>query len=119
MTPEYQAGEALTNLLVGLHRDLRGERLAATRLIQTHAIDRLLTFLDLSGQAATPAQDPFGVERGAERRFPADVLPLAAMVPGYEHNIEAALAILKWLEARVEVSPALADAIRELAAHLG
>lgn len=114
-TPEYQVGEALTNLFVGLHRDLRGERLAATRLIQTHAIDRVLTFLDLTGRAAVARQDPFAVERGAERRFSREVLPLAAMVPGYERNAEAALAILEWLEARVEVSPVLACAVRELA----
>jgi hypothetical protein len=117
-TPEHQIGEALTNLFVGLHRDLRGERLAAARLIQAHAIDRLLTFLDLTGQAARGRQDPFAVERGAERRFSADVLPLAAMVPGYGRNHEAALAILEWLEARVEVSPPLAEAIRELAGRV-
>lgn len=114
LTPEYQVGEALTNLFVGLHRDLRGERLAATRLIQTHAIDRLLTYLDLTGEGARQAQDPFAVERGAERRFSPDVLPLAAMVTGYERNRDAALAILEWLEARVEVSRPLADAIRAL-----
>jgi len=113
--PEYQVGEALTNLYIGLHRDLRGERLAAARLIQAHAIDRLLTYLDLTGAAARPRQDPFAVERGAERRFPSDVLPLADMVPGYERNLEAALAILAWLEARTEVSTQLADAIRSVA----
>jgi hypothetical protein len=114
-SPEYQVGEALTNLYVGLHRELRGERLAATRLIQTHAIDRLLTYLDLTGVAARPRQDPFAVERGAETRFTTETLPLAAMVQGYEHNRESALAILEWLEARVEVNHALADAVRELA----
>jgi len=117
VTPEHQVGEALTNLLVGLHRELRGERLAATRLIQTHAVDRLLTFLDLTEGGVGAAQDPFAVERGAERRFPGELLPLAAIVPGYERNGEAALAILEWLEARADVSPALADAIRELAAR--
>lgn len=118
VTPEHQIGEAVTNLFVGLHRELRGERLAATRLIQAHAVDRLLTFLDLTGGAVSAAHDPFAVERGAERRFPGDVLPLAELVPGYERNGEAALAILDWLEARVEVSPALADAIRELGAQV-
>jgi hypothetical protein len=113
--PEYQVGEALTNLYVGLHRDLRGEHLAATRLIQTHAIDRLLTYLDVTGAAGRPRQDPFAVERGAERRFGRDALPFAAMVPGYERNREAALAILEWLEARTEVSGALAGEIRTLA----
>jgi hypothetical protein len=117
-TPEYQVGEALTNLYVGLHRELRGERLAATRLIQTHAIDRLLTFLDLTGNASRPKQDPFAVERGAEMRFGEGDLPLATLVPGYERNLEAALAILTWLESRVEVSQPLADAIRELAGEV-
>ncbi|MGZ4338241.1 MAG: hypothetical protein ACXVH1_38040 [Solirubrobacteraceae bacterium] len=114
-TPEYQVGEALTNLYVGLHRDLRGERLAATRLIQTHAVDRLLTFLDLTGRASKPRQDPFAVERGAETRFTPEQLPLATMVPGYGRNDDAALAILEWLESRAEVDRALADAIRRLA----
>ena len=118
VTPEHQVGEALTNLFVGLHRELRGERLAATRLIQTHAVDRLLTFLDLTGGGVSAAQDPFAVERGAERRFPPELLPLAPMVPGYERNREATLAILDWLEARVEVPPPLASAIYELAARV-
>ena len=58
----------------------------------------------------------FAVERGVEARIPADMLPLASLVPGYERNREAALAILGWLEAHAEVSPVLAAAIRELAA---
>jgi hypothetical protein len=40
------------------------------------------------------------------------------MVQGYERNREAALAILEWLEARVEVSRVLADAVRELAGQI-
>ena len=114
-TQEYQVGEALTNLYVGLRREARGERLAATRLIQADAVNRLLTLLDLTGQAARPRQDPFAAERGAETRFPPELLPLAAMVPGYERNREAALAVLDWLESRTEVNPLLAQAIRELA----
>jgi hypothetical protein len=35
----------LANLYVGVHRDLRGERLSAMCFIQVHAVDRLLTFL--------------------------------------------------------------------------
>ena len=49
-SPEFQVNEALTNIYVGLHRDARGERLAGSRLIQTHAVDRLLTLLDLTGR---------------------------------------------------------------------
>jgi hypothetical protein len=112
-TVEWQANEALTNLYVGLHRDARGETLSATRLIQTHAVDRALTIAGLHA-GGTGRQDEFAVERGAERRFGAGV-PFAAMVPGYGRNREAALAILAWLEAHASVDPALAGAIRELA----
>jgi hypothetical protein len=112
-TVQWQANEALTNLFVGLHRDARGETLSATRLIQSHAVDRVLT---IAGQHAggTGQQDVFSVERRAERRFGARV-QLAAMVPGYGRNREAALAILAWLEAHADVDQALAAAIRELA----
>jgi hypothetical protein len=112
-TVEWQANEALTNLYVGLHRDARGETLSATRLIQTHAVDRVLTIAGLHA-GGSGLQDEFAVERGAERRFRAGV-PFAAMVPGYDRNREAALAILAWLEAHAGVDSALAAAIRELA----
>ena len=51
----------------------------------------------------------------AKKRFGPDVLPLAAMIPGYERNREAALVILEWLEARADVDPTLAAEIRRLA----
>ncbi len=114
-TADYQVNEALTNLYVGLHRELRGERLSAMRLIQVHAVDRLLTYLHLTEPGTETKQDAFAVERGAERSFGPGVLPLAKLVLGYEHNREAALALLEWLEARAEVSDVLAAAIRQLA----
>ncbi|HZQ80591.1 MAG TPA: hypothetical protein VFB25_01290 [Gaiellaceae bacterium] len=109
---EWQANEALTNLYVGLHRNARGEKLSAARLIQTHAVDRVLTIAGLLARSADQ-QDPFAVERGAERRFGTDV-PLAAMVPGYDRNPEAALAILDWIEAHTNVDAPLVAAIRRL-----
>ncbi|MDX6481618.1 MAG: hypothetical protein QOG85_2128 [Gaiellaceae bacterium] len=112
---EHQANEALTNLYVGLQRDARGERLSATRLIQVHAVDRLLTFLELTTAGNGPRQDVFAIERGAEGRFPSDVLPLSLLVRGYEGNGDAALTMLAWFEERVEVNAALAAAIRRLA----
>jgi len=112
--PEYHVNEAVTNLYVGLHRDARGERLAATRLIQAHAVDRLLTYLELT-TPGSGRQDAFVLERGVERRFGPDVLPLSEIVLGYDRNREAALAILDWLEARVDVDRTLAAEIRRLA----
>lgn len=114
--PEYHVHEAVTNLYVGLHRDARGERLSATRLIQHHAIDRLLTFLELT-TPGSPRQDPFALERGVEKRFGPDVLPLSRIVVGYDRNAEAALVILEWLEARVDVDSTLAAEIRRLASR--
>jgi hypothetical protein len=113
---EHQANEALTNLYVGLHRDARGERLSGARLIQVHAVDRLIGMLELSGGAGT-RQDAYAAERGVERRF-GDALPLARMMPGYERNAEAAIVILEWLEQHADVDPTLAAAVRELAARV-
>jgi hypothetical protein len=110
-TPHHQLNEIITNLYVGLHRELRGERLAAFRLIQVHAIDRLLTWLDLTGAATAPRQDPFAVERGAERRLS---IPFGDFITGYERNRDAAIALLNWLEPRADVDATLADAIRAL-----
>lgn len=116
LTPHYQANEILTNLYVGLHRDARGERLSAARLIQVHAVDRAVTLLGLLDVDAGAQQDAFAVERGAERRFGPDRLPLAELMPGYERNRQAALAMLAWLEAHADVDQRLASAVRALAA---
>jgi hypothetical protein len=115
-TPEWQVNEALTNLYVGLHRELRGERLAAMRLIQVHAVNRLLAYVDLTGLATGPRRDPFAIERGAEARLLSGVLQLEQLTLGYERNREAALAVLAWLETHASPSPVLVAAIRELAA---
>lgn len=111
---DFQVNEALTNLFVGLQREARGERLSATRFIQSFALDRLIAFLDLTTPGRAPVQDAFVIERGLERRFGPDVLPLSSMVLGYERNRESALAILGWLEARADVDQVMAAAIREL-----
>jgi hypothetical protein len=113
-TPEFQLDEALTNLYVGLHRDARGERLSGMRLIQVHAIDRLLTYLDLTGESVEGQRDAFAVERRAESRL-GPSFPFAQTMRGYEHNRESALAVLDWIESRATVSAVLAAKIRELA----
>jgi hypothetical protein len=115
VTATHQLNEALTNLYVGLHRELRGERLAASRLIQVHAVDRLIAFLDLTGAGSGPPQDRFASDRAVEQRFTEAVLPLAAILRGYDGNAAAAIAILDVLTARADVDPTLAAAIRTLA----
>lgn len=116
-TVEFHLGEALTNLYVGLHRELRGERLTASRFIQSYAVDRVVALLRLTApEAAAHRRDPFDPSRRVERAYPPEVLPLARMVPGYQHNRAAAQVTLDWLAARFPVDPAIADPIRALLA---
>ena len=110
----HQVGEAITNLYVGLHRDLRGERLTATRFIQGYAVDRWVTVLGHLGLGTGDAQDVFVVDRGVERRFGPELLPLADLVPGYERNWFAAQTLLDLLEAHVELDPTIVAAVRDL-----
>lgn len=83
-TPDesWLVNEILSNLYVGLHRWLRGERLSAMRFVQGQALDNLLILMG--------ADDPFAPSRRAER------LPLrfAEFAPGYDHTPTAARAIL-------------------------
>ena len=113
-------GEALSNLLVGLQRWHRGEKLSAARLIQVHTVDRLI---ELDALRAPPDDsaaraDPFGRDRRIERRQPSLAAELGALMPGYEKTPEAAIALLAALERRGAVLNAfVADSIRGLAAR--
>ena len=91
-------GEALSCLLTGLARWRRGERLAALRLVQGDALDRLI---ELDALRSHPvAGDPFDATRRLEDRHPALADELAALAPGYAHTPQAALALLDALARR-------------------
>lgn len=108
-------GEALTNLYVGLGRDRRGERLAAMRLIQVSAVDRLLELAAMIEPEQSSPRDPFANERRFEQRYPHITRELAQWTQGYLRNRESALNLLTFLEAHFEVNAAMAAAIRRLA----
>ncbi|MEU4420200.1 hypothetical protein AB0F81_06210 [Actinoplanes sp. NPDC024001] len=112
-TVEFHLNEALTSIFVGLHRELRGEHLAAARFIQSRAVDEVIALMRLSGGEA-PYRDLFEPARRVERAYPPDVLPLAAMVPGYAANLAAARTTFEWLCRRYPVDPAIGGAIRDL-----
>jgi hypothetical protein len=114
-TVEFHLDEALTNLVVGLHRELRGERLAAMRFIQVYAVDRVLA---LARAGARHGADPFEPSRRVEQALPADELPLAAMVPGYDGNPLAAAAVLDWLTSRFAADPVIVGAVQALLGQL-
>jgi len=113
-TVEFHLNEALTNLYVGLHRELRGERLTAARFIQSYAVDCVIALLRLTSPSGRDRRDPFDLSRRVEQRYPPDVLPLAAMVPGYERNRDAARATLAWLVERFDPDPVITNAVRAL-----
>jgi hypothetical protein len=120
--PAWLAGEVLTNLLIGLHRFARGERLAAMRLVQGHALDRLLELREQTDAIEPPTETPierdaFAVDRRVEQRLPtlADTLP--ALAPGYRGTPQAALQILAALQAVHPVAEPVAAEIRALAAQ--
>jgi lincosamide nucleotidyltransferase len=116
-TAEWQLGEALTNLYVGLGRYWRGEKLSAARFIQGYAVDRLL---DLSALVETeePAyRDLFTPERRYEQRFPQTAALLPQFIQGYERSPESARAILEFLGQHFQVNPHLKKMILELCRH--
>lgn len=113
-TVDFHLGEALTNLYVGLHRELRGERLTAMRFIQVFAVDRVLALLRLTADTPGHQRDVFDGSRRVELGYPADELPLAEMVAGYAANGPAAAANLRWLRSRFEVDAVIGAAVDRL-----
>lgn len=94
----HHLGEALTNLLVGVRRFRRGERLSAWQFTQVYALGHALAL----AADATPPQsgraDPYGVERRFEVRYPALAARLGGCLPGLDGTPGAALAILDLLD---------------------
>jgi hypothetical protein len=108
---EFLLGEALANLYVGLGREARGEKLSAIRLIQVHAVDRVLELIDGIEAAQPVERDPFANERRFERRYPVAAGQATAWMQGYARNRESALAILAFLEQHFELDAAMVSAI--------
>ncbi|UBV43488.1 hypothetical protein LAJ19_04540 [Deinococcus taeanensis] len=111
----HHLGEALTNLLVGVTRFQRGERLSALKFIQEYALGHVLALAAARAQSVPQGGDPFGLERRFERRYPELASALPAFAPGYDRSLDAALALLRHLETHEDVPAALAGAIRAAA----
>jgi len=95
-----------------MQRWRRGEKLSAARLVQVHAIDRLIELDALRarqrGEAGTADRDPFSRERRLERSSPALAGELATLMPGYEGTPQAVRAIVAAFERRgARLSPAV------------
>lgn len=113
-TVDFHLNEALTNLYVGLHRELRGERLTAMRFIQVYAVDRVLALVRLDPASRLDHPDSFESTRRIEHADLPTALRLHRMVPGYQHNADAARAVLGWLTTHHLTDPSITRAIQEL-----
>jgi lincosamide nucleotidyltransferase B/F len=112
---DWLLGEALTNLLVGLLRLKRGEKLSAARFIQQYAVDRVVDLVPYFETEQPFRQDPFARERRFEQRFPALAGVLPDFIQGYERSAQSALAILEFLQDHFLVNAVLAAKIKQLA----
>lgn len=114
-TRDWLVGEALSNLLVGLQRFRRGERLAAMRMVQVYALDRLLELIDhLQTPVVGVARDPFSADRRFEQRHPAERAMLRQCAGGIDATPQAALALLARLEELVPLPAGVVARIRSL-----
>jgi lincosamide nucleotidyltransferase len=113
-TVEWLVGELITNLYVGLCRMRRGETLSGTRLIQGHAIDRLIDLSPLVEPPSPALVDGFASERRYEQRSPGIAASLPHFMQGYGHNAESARALLFWVEQRFEVNGDIRRRILEM-----
>jgi hypothetical protein len=114
----WLVGEALSNLLVGLLRYARGEKLAAMRMIQVYALDRVLEFLEQQQSAPNDpfaVRDAFNVDRRVEQRIPQAMRALSQWAAGYEKTVSSALALLAVLDEYCVVPAGLGERIRLLA----
>ncbi|MCZ8523020.1 MULTISPECIES: hypothetical protein [Paenibacillus] len=112
---DHPLNEALTNLYVGLGRYARGEKLTATRFVQSYAVDSILSVLHLIETEEDYFPDAFGLERRLEKRYPRFAGILGEMIQGYDRVPESALFILQYIESIYPVNQRLAREIRELA----
>lgn len=113
---DWLVGEALSNLLVGMLRYRRGERLAAMRMVQVYALDRVMEWIDRHEPAAEGvSRDPFNADRRFEARHPQHRASLQRWAPGIDGTPQAALALLEQLGRMAPLPEALVRQIQALA----
>ena len=111
---EWLLGEALTNLYTGMSRYCRGEKLSAMRLVQQHAVDRLLDLVALTYSRGSVAEDIYMPDRRFEFRFPEHRELLSRFCPGYDKTPQSAQLQLDWLGQHYTINAYIADEITNL-----
>ena len=95
-TEIFYINETLSNLYVGLLRLHRGEKLNATRFIQSLAVENILELANMKCEDKT-RQDFFVLDRRIESRISEVEELLEIFVTGYTSNVFAAKKIIDWL----------------------
>lgn len=119
---EFYLGELLTNLLVGLTRYERGEKLSACYFIQHYAINRYLQLFELLTPNVKQEQqqdiDIWSIERRVEQRHQACQVILSKVALGYDKSPQAALNLLLEVEKLTVVNQAISRRIKNTANRL-
>lgn len=110
-TFDYAINEILTNLYVGLSRYHRGEILSAFRLIQVHAIDRILS---MNRVPLNINYDHFSLDRRIEINHPELIPLLEKSLLGYSSLPESARAILEYIKTITDLNPMMVLEIERL-----
>lgn len=108
---DYAINEVLTNLYVGLSRYHRGETLSAFRLIQVHAIDRILS---MNRSSLHKDYDNFSLDRRVEFNHPELISFLKKSHLGYSSILESANVILEYIKTITELNPMMVHEIERL-----
>lgn len=110
---EWIIGELLTNIYIGISRYKRGEKLSATRFIQSHAVDRVLELATYLEEKSLVNEDIFSNERRFEQIYPNISKQLPNFIQGYDRCEESALEIIKFIEKYFEINLIMKNAILE------
>lgn len=111
---DFNVNEALTNLYIGLHRDMRGEKSSAMTFIQSYAYGLIIALFPKVFDEEMIDVDPYVFERRIETRFPNQKNLLMSMRQGIDKNQESAKEILYFLNEHFEVNEFLYKHIQAL-----
>ena len=112
---EWNVGELVTNVYVGLSRFRRGEKISAFRFVQVYAVDRAIELLPYLHAPQPASVDLFSPERRVEQRFPTAAHVFPGFMLGLERTPEAALALVRWADDAFDVHPSMRRLIEALA----
>lgn len=108
-------GELLTNLLIGLRRYTKGDKLSAFYLIQHHGLSRLLALI--AKWEANQDQAKSRISNTAtcfEQSYPQVASKVSQFALGYDQSPQSAFAILKYVEQHENVNYFLKDQLLNL-----